>query len=364
MPTYGFTGTVNDLNFARMQALSGARVGVESSTAWAPTATVTDRTVSLAAGNGLLPGLRHETTSAATVQCAANASGSTRFDLIVARANFTAKTVTFTAITGTPGAGAPPAASRTLLATGVEYDFPIVVCRVISGGGAFTAATDLFDVRLWGGLGGPYTVAQESFASNVHQLVQGSVMQTPDGATAWRRTASGWDLIRQRVLAAGTSSAIVLSGISSSVKTLNLYWVARGTAAQVLCDVRLRVNGTSGANYVGNFTRVVSSTATSFADYSGGAVTSAHVGSIPAASAAAGNYGAGVIRIPGWSTWSTGRAGLNWTWSAHAWENVGNSVYGSGGGYYFGIAGPYTSLTLMPDVGQFAAGTEFGFTSD
>lgn len=158
MPTYGFAGTINDLNFARLHALGSARAVVENSTSWVPSVTATARQVSFTAGNVLLPGLRFETTGASVVANAVNSSGSTRLDLIVLRADWVAKTVTLTAITGSSSTVAPTP-SRTLMATGTVYDIPLVVCRTISGGGAYSGS-DLFDVRLWGGVGGAYSAAQ------------------------------------------------------------------------------------------------------------------------------------------------------------------------------------------------------------
>lgn len=173
MPAVGFDGTVAEQDFARILALSGPRSIVASPTDWAISVTANPREISVAAGTGLLPGLKWNTTGASTVANATNSSGSTRYDLIVWRGDWSANTVTLTAITGTPGLGVPPTATYSLMAAGSVYDLPICVCRTISGGGAYTLATDIFDIRPYGGVGG-LVVPQIQFAYR-HDLVPGQL---------------------------------------------------------------------------------------------------------------------------------------------------------------------------------------------
>jgi hypothetical protein len=167
--TFGFTGALSDLDYGRMMALKGPRVAVETPTSWTPTVTGAARTVSIAAGSGYMLGLRHETTGAQTVAQATNATGSPRVDLVVWRADYTAKTVTLTAITGSSSTVAP-SITKTALATGVVYDFPICVCITPNGAGAYSAG-DIRDIRPYGGLGG-LVVPQAEFIS-AHDLVPG-----------------------------------------------------------------------------------------------------------------------------------------------------------------------------------------------
>lgn len=222
MATYGFTGTISDINFARMQALVGPRVCVEGPTHWAITNTGTARQVSVAAGNGKLPGLRHETTGATTVANASNVSGSDRYDLIVWRANFTAKTVTLTAISGTPGAGVPPAITKDLLVAGVTYDFPICVCRTASGGGAY-APSDLYDIRVWGGAGG-LVVPQQLFLT-AHDLVPGQRYTVDGTSTAYVVNNAGalqFDSIRRYSEATQTGSGSLTAATTATIATVTI----------------------------------------------------------------------------------------------------------------------------------------------
>lgn len=170
MAVVGFTGTIDDKQFSRLAALAGPRVGVESPTAWAPTPTVgVDRSVTFAVGAGHILGLRDDRAGTFAVAQAANATGANRVDLIVMRANWTAKTVTPTAITGSSPT-VPPAITKTLLATGDVYDFPICVCITPNGGGAYSAG-DIRDIRAYGGSGG-LVVPQPDYLA-VHDMVPG-----------------------------------------------------------------------------------------------------------------------------------------------------------------------------------------------
>lgn len=174
MAVVGFTGTIDDKQFSRLIALMGPRVSVESPTAWAPSVTGgVDRSVTFAAGAGRILGLRDDRGGTFAVAQAVNATGANRIDLIVMRANWTAKTVTPTAITGS-SATVPPAINKTLLATGDTYDFPICVCITPNGGGAYSAG-DIRDIRAYGGSGG-LVIPQPEYLS-VHDMVPGQRWQ-------------------------------------------------------------------------------------------------------------------------------------------------------------------------------------------
>ncbi len=73
----------------------------------------------------------------------ANSSGSTRIDLVVLRLDRTAYTVTVQVIAGTPGAGSPPALTRTTGTTGT-FDIPLASVTVVNGA-ATISASDVVD---------------------------------------------------------------------------------------------------------------------------------------------------------------------------------------------------------------------------
>lgn len=162
MQTNGFgSSSYDDKAWAALSATTGPRFRVSDAAAWAPTVVTTaDRTVRITpVGFGIACGVRAGFApgeAAPTVQCAANTSAVTRVDLIVARYNWTAKTVTFVALQG--GAGPVGVNTTTTIDNakinripGVQYDAVIGAIRVRSNVGAM-AATDLADMRVWGAI--------------------------------------------------------------------------------------------------------------------------------------------------------------------------------------------------------------------
>lgn len=260
MPTYGFTGTVDDLQFARMQALAGPRVAVETPTAWAPTVTANAREVSVAAGSGWLPGLRHETTGATTIANATNSSGSTRYDLVVWRADWTAKTVTLTAITGTPGAGVPAAITKSMLTTGVVYDLPVVVCRTVSGGGAYTTP-DLYDLRPYGAVG--HLVVPDGTFLASHDLVPGQRWKVANTGITYVVDSAGALVVDDWIYTAyktaqetKTNTTMTADGHlfasvqANKIYTWHLHVVYNGPTA---CAMKMDFTVPSGASIHGSF---------------------------------------------------------------------------------------------------------------
>jgi hypothetical protein len=73
-----------------------------------------------------------------TKAIAANASGSTRVDLVVLRLSRTTWDVVLTVVTGTPGAGAPAATQNT--GTTGSWDLPLATVSVASGAATISAA--------------------------------------------------------------------------------------------------------------------------------------------------------------------------------------------------------------------------------
>lgn len=222
MATFGFTGTVDDLTFSRIHALGLPRVAVESPTSWTPSPTGVARQVSFAAGNGRILGLRDERAGAFTVANASHPGGADRYDIIVMRADFTAKTVTPTAITGTVGAGIPPAITKTVLGVGAVYDFPLVVCRTTSANGVY-APTDLYDLRCWGGSGG-LAVAQQQFLTS-HDLVPGQKWTVNGTSLSYIVNSSGslqLDSVRRFAEPAQTGSGSLAANTTATIASVSV----------------------------------------------------------------------------------------------------------------------------------------------
>lgn len=161
---------------------------------------------------------------------------------------------------------------------------------------------------------------------------------------------------RANILLVADAASVTLSGIPATLKTLRLECSARSSEAVVANELRMRVNGNSGANYFGNFTIQQNATITP-APHSG--LTYGFVGMLASASAANGaNAGtAAEIVFPAWDA-PGGRTQMNWLWKATFFDSTANSWLSQGGGLV-NVAGPYTSITLFPSGGNFKAGSEF-----
>jgi hypothetical protein len=157
---------------------------------------------------------------------------------------------------------------------------------------------------------------------------------------------------RANNLLAIDTASITFSAIPSTLKRLNLAWTARSTVATVYCDIRMRINGDSGANYNLNHHNQLNATITSFATT---AALFATIGVIPGATAVANNFGAGEIVFP---AWDAPHPGLDWHFHSHFFDSAANSVMSQGGGVY-PPAGPFVSVNLFPETGSFKAGSEF-----
>ncbi len=154
---------------------------------------------------------------------AANASGSTRHDLVVLGLNRSTLAVTSYVKAGTPGAGSPPALQRDArgLTTGL-WEIPLAQVAVINGASNL-AAGDVTNVA-WYSRGNVVTSVSGLTASTLIQPDAASYPfweNTDTGATfesvsgAWRR----WPWYAARGIIGGqryTSGATLVSGIGSS----------------------------------------------------------------------------------------------------------------------------------------------------
>jgi hypothetical protein len=107
-----------------------------------------DRRVSIQTGAAKVPGVRAESTSVATYDFPANASGQPRLDWLVMRFSWSADpgTCVITHVQGTPAATPQrPALTQT---AGVQWDLPLALVRVDAGVGAFPADA-VSDARYW-----------------------------------------------------------------------------------------------------------------------------------------------------------------------------------------------------------------------
>ena len=99
--------------------------------------------VSVAAGEAWIRGHYAEWTGSNDLAVGSNSSGSTRVDLVVARAHFVDNDIELDIVAGTPGAGAPALTQNTTM-----WEIPLAQYSVTNGG---TAPTSIVDTRVFTG---------------------------------------------------------------------------------------------------------------------------------------------------------------------------------------------------------------------
>jgi hypothetical protein len=125
-----------------------------------------------------------------TKAISANASGSTRTDLVVLRLSRTTWDVTVVVVAGTPGSGAP-APTQNLGTTG-SYDLPLATVTVASGAATISAANVTYVATHLSGDGGGYLVPSVAALAYVPSPFAGQRAALSDGntytynGTAWR----------------------------------------------------------------------------------------------------------------------------------------------------------------------------------
>lgn len=150
----------------------------------------------------------------------------------------------------------------------------------------------------------------------------------------------------------GTAASVLFSSVPSTLRTLRITYTARCDTATTAVAINLRVNADSGGNYYYNFQSQANTTITPAVSAT---QNKGRIGAIPAASAGAGVFGAGRAEVAGWDA---PHNKLGWTFHSHFYDTSPNSILDLGGGWY-NANGPYTSLTLLPDSGNFVSGSEF-----
>lgn len=101
--------------------------------------------VKVSTGETVIEGYWGQVASTKTLTIGANVSGSTRLDVVVARAQWANNVVEVDVIQGTPGSGAP-----SVTRDSTKWEIPLGIVTVINGA-ATIAAADVKDARQWGG---------------------------------------------------------------------------------------------------------------------------------------------------------------------------------------------------------------------
>lgn len=159
----GFKGIVNEAGEARRFTMLAPPV-VAGPSDLAPSSTGT-RTIRLAAGAAMAAGVRYSETVTQDVVLPANTFGQPRFDIVGLRFTWGATpSVTTFSKQGTAAASpSSPAPTRT---PGVVYEMVLALVYVRSGVTTI-APGDVYDTRVWGGVGGPYRANQATNLARV-----------------------------------------------------------------------------------------------------------------------------------------------------------------------------------------------------
>jgi hypothetical protein len=155
----------------------------------------------------------------------------------------------------------------------------------------------------------------------------------------------------------GSVASVTFSDIPATLHSLQISWTARSSLAALADTLLLQFNGDGSGSYDCNYSQIKN--ATFQGPFGLATQTSVPVGMTGGSTAAANNFGAGTIDIPGWDLPHT--ANVNFTFAAHFYENLANSYYHFGGALYFAALG-LTSITLFASGGNLVAGSEFVLT--
>ncbi len=159
-------------------------------------------------------------TSDNTITIAANASGSTRIDVIVLRLTRSTWAVTAAVIAGTPGAGTPAITQDATGGTTGVWEVPLAVVTVANGAATISAG-NVADTT-WFSHGA--TIVTSSTAgvqptaaayTSMRHFDTGHLWETVSGAWRLAPWQSAWGVIGGRRYTAGSSSAIVTGGGTS-----------------------------------------------------------------------------------------------------------------------------------------------------
>ncbi len=244
----GFKGIVDEAGEARRFAMLAPPV-VAGANDLKPSSSGT-RTIALAAGTALCCGVRYAESAATSAVLPANTSGQPRFDLVGLRFTWGASpSVTVFSKQGTPAASpSSPAPTRT---PGVVYEMVLAVVYVRSGVTTISAG-DVYDTRVWGGVGGPYRANQATNLARVDlplgaEILVGTslyqvTVQTPAAATI------GYTVIDPQTTAWKSFVPNIYNSAGQLVTATTFWKDGRYRIADGVCrfKVRLGLYGTIG----------------------------------------------------------------------------------------------------------------------
>lgn len=177
----GYQGTVTQEDWAHMAQFFGSDTGVATSTDCVASGVSGTRVVSVSAGTAWGWGVIDTLTGSNTVSLAANGTGSTRWDAIVLRRNWSTGTTTLVAVSGSSSGAIPTLTVN----PGVQADQVLAMVAVPAGATSLVGATVRryvqWPAQMTAGLFPPHA---PSYGQRWVDLSAGSVMRQWTGS-AW-----------------------------------------------------------------------------------------------------------------------------------------------------------------------------------
>lgn len=291
-----------------------------------------------------------------------------RNDLVIARQSDTFyadanSDFEVTVVRGTP-AGTP--ADPTITGSGDHVTLARVrvdanATTIVSGkitdlrttGHAKSLAGGLYSVAL----GGILPVASATERNALTGLYPGLAAWITDVKQAHIYNGTAWQPIspyRDVQTLSGTTGSWTFSNIPSTLRTIQIATTVRADPSSNASELMVRINGDTGNNYRHN--SMFSQNNAVPAQASVIPTNSARINVIPAGTATAGVYGAGLLTITGWD--APHAAHLGGVCNGGFIDATGNQIIYAGSIVYLGAA-PYTSITLLPISGSFVTQSEF-----
>lgn len=294
----------------------------------------------------------HSGASDITKSIAANASGSTRTDLVVLRRSRTTWAVTEEIVQGTPGAGVP-ALTRNAKGGGTGvWEIPLASVTVVNG--AVTIASgDVTNMTWYIRGGGVSTLSTNSLQPPVADY---NMLHHHDTGNEWVPVSGSWrvhGLWRSSQLLTGSAASVNFTGIPTYLRKVQLVCNARGDTASGLTGFCLRVGGDTGNVYL--WAQMFAQNGGSPGNAQFAAVSSALFGYCPAASYPAAMWGSAEVTWPDWDR--TTRALIGMCRGGNM-DTVSNLIINTGVVIYAG-SNTRNSLLIKPDAGNFIAGSQF-----
>lgn len=144
----------------------------------------------------------------------------------------------------------------------------------------------------------------------------------------------------------GATSTIINITVPPNVTALDIDWTLRDTLGGfAAANLLVRVNNDSTANYAYRY--IEATNVAALAQIQAFGVTAGRAGTYATGGAAATRFGNGRITFPAWNDPHNGQLGYVFTSS---FENAANNGWYNTGGGFYGIVGPYTLVSLIPQA--------------